>query len=646
MAGTVVFIEASSNDGGNPGATVSKVFDGSTISGWVSSDSVSVNSDVFLTGSSSISDKVSNSTVTGYGLGAGVVGEPWDFSVSGTDEGNHIFMIINVGTVSDTLANGGFGIIAADDLATDSFGTWYVGPQAGATGGWQYFVIDPSQDFDAVTAGSGSWTLTGNPAQLSGVDGIGVRWKTTATVMGASDNCFVQTGSIGVGYRMTGTSAVFSEFSDYEETNRFGALETKSGTLFPLCKLRIGQASGAAGNVTFDDSGFNVTWQGQTLSDGIAKATATGFYGLFADQGTGTTDITLDAGSLAAAAPEEFDLDLSGVNSVTCTNLSVDRARVVTLDSAVSWDGGTVKNSGQVDATSATFTNINVLTSTVAADTGAVLWDVNSDPDTPLRGNTYEQGTAAHHAIDFGTNVTSNITLRDCAFNGFSGTADADGATVRFLATTGSLTLSLVNCTVDGAAATEANFGVDDAAGIDVTLSIDPVTTSVNVKDNEGNNEQGVYVYLKAADGAGDLPFEETVTITRSGTTATVSHTAHGLNSNEYVKLQGITNTLNQKDNNGAHQITVSDANTYTYTTLDEGDTTYTGTITSTGVTIYGTTDASGNISSSRTYGANQNLEGFARKSSASPRFKTFEFSPTVNSSSGVAVAIRLILDE
>ena len=93
--GTVVFIESSSNDGGDPGATVGKVFDGSTVSGWVSSASVATNSDNFLTGSTSISDKVSNTTVTGYGTGAGVVGEPWDFSSGGTDEGNHIFMIIN-----------------------------------------------------------------------------------------------------------------------------------------------------------------------------------------------------------------------------------------------------------------------------------------------------------------------------------------------------------------------------------------------------------------------------------------------------------------------------------------------------------------------------------------------------------------------
>ena len=523
MAGVVVFIESVSGDGGNPGATVSKVFDGSTVTGWVSSSSVATNTDNFLTGSSSISDKVSNSTVTGYGLGAGVVGEPWDFSATGTDQENHIFEIINSSGTRDTQANGGYGIIAADDLATDSFGTWYVGPQPNSQGGWEYYVIDPAQDFDAVTAGSGSWTLTGNPAQLSGVDGIGVRWKITNTVMGASDNAFVQTGSIGVGYRITGTDAVFSEFSTYENTNRYGALETKSGTLFPLCKLRIGQPSGSAGNVTFSDSGFNITWQGQVLSDGTSKATAVGFYGLFLDEGTGTTTVTLTSGSLSAAAPEEFDLDLSSVTSVTCTNLSADRARLVTLDSAVTWTGGTVKNSGQIIATDAIFEGIDVLTSTVAAGSGAVLWNSSADPDGNLDGNVYSKGTNAHSAIEFGTAVTSDITIRDSDFSGFNGGNDANGATFKFLATTGSLNLNLVGCTVDG-----SGFTVDDSAGIAVTVVIDPVTVTVNTTNQAGNDVEDARVQVEAGEKTGDLPFRDSVSITRSGSTARCRNPING----------------------------------------------------------------------------------------------------------------------
>jgi hypothetical protein len=636
VAGVVTFIESVSGDGGDPGGTVSKVFDGSTVTGWVSSASVATNSDNFLTGTTSVSDKVSNSTQTGYGLGAGVVGEPWDFSVGGTDEDNHIFMIINAAGTRDTLANGGYGIIAADDLATDSFGTWYVGPQANSQGGWEYFVIDPAADFDAVTAGSATWTLTGNPAQLSGVDGIGVRWKITNTVMGASDNAYCQSGSIGVGYRITGTDAVFSEISTYENTNRFGALETKSGTLFPLCKIRIGTPSGA-GNTTFSDAGFNVTWQGQTLSDGTTKASRVGFYGLFADQGTGTTDITLDGGSLAAASPEEFDLDLSGVNSVTCDNLLVDRARLVTLDSAVTWNGGTVKNSGQVTATDAIFNGLNVLTSSVAAGSGAVLWNSANDPDGNLDDGVYVQGTNAHSAIEFGTLVTADITIRNCDFTGFGSTDDVNGAVFKFLATTGSLTLNLIGCTTDGA------FSVDDSAGIAVTVNIDPVTVQATIRDENAVLAQNVRVLLKASDATGDLPFEDTVTITRSGAIASVVHTAHGMINGDVVV---IAKTVDQVEYSGAHVISNVTTNGYDYTVSGTPTTPATGTIVATGAILDAVTNASGVASRSRTFTSATPLIGTARMSTTSPRYKPFPLSGTVSTTTGLSLSAQLIRDD
>lgn len=640
MAGTVVFIEAASNDGGNPGATIAKVIDGSSITTFVGG-SVALNSDIFLTGTSSISEKVSGASVTTYATGAAAVGDPWNFSSGGGDEGNHIFMIANIQGTAATLANGGFGIVAADDLATDSFGTWYVGPQTGSLGGWEYFVINPSTDFNIVTAGTAVWTTNGNPAQLSGVDGIGARWNVTNTIMGASDNAFLQSMSIGVGYRVTGTDAVFSEISTYEATNRFGALQTKSGTLFPLCKIRIGQATGVAGNVTFIDSGFNVTWQGQVLTTG-AKATAVGFYGLFADKGTGTTDITLSSGSLSAASPEFFDLELAGVTSVTIENLSVDRARVVTLDAAVSWIGGTVKNSGQIDASSSVFTNVDVLTSVVAADEGALLWDVNLDPDGNLDGCTFTKGTNDHHAIRFGTNVPATMTLRNCTFNGFSSSNDVNGSVFRFDDTTGAITLNLVGCTTDGA------FSVDDAAGVTVTIVIDPVTTLVRISDENGDPEQNVTVYLEAADATGDLPYQQSITsITRSGTTATVTFAAaHGLETNEYLKLSGITDSNNQVDLSGAHQVTVTNTTVLTYQTTSVGTTPYNGTITGTGATIYGTTDVNGEISSSRTYVLSQPLRGFARKATVAPFYKPIELIDTVDNSVGLTINRRLILDQ
>jgi hypothetical protein len=260
----------------------------------------------------------------------------------------------------------------------------------------------------------------------------------------------------------------------------------------------------------------------------------------------------------------------------------------------------------------------------------------------------FSKGTNAHHAIDFGTAVTSDITLRNCSFNGFGTTEDGNDAALRFLATTGSLNCNLVGCTVDGAAATAANLFKDDAAGIAVTLVFDPVTTLINIKDPDGNNEQNVRVYLEASDGTGDLPFQQSITsITRSAFTAEVTFgSAHGLNTGEYLKLYGITNVNRQEDLSGAFQVTVTSATVLTYQTTDSGDTSYTGTLTGTGATIYGLTDASGNISSSRTYSNPQPLVGYARKEDDGVNyFKTIDLVDTVNISTGLTINRRLVSD-
>jgi hypothetical protein len=260
---------------------------------------------------------------------------------------------------------------------------------------------------------------------------------------------------------------------------------------------------------------------------------------------------------------------------------------------------------------------------------------------------TFSKGAAAHHAIDFGASVTSDITLRGIEFTGFGTSEDGNDAALRFLATSGSLNCNLVGCTVDGATATSSTLFKDDAAGIAVTLVFDPVTYLINVKDNNGVNLESARVYMAAADGDSDLPFGDAITsITRASNTATVTHTlAHGLNTGEYINLNGITDKT--EDNRGAHQVTVTNSTVYTYQTTNSGSTSYTGTITGTGVLLNGVTDASGNISSSRTLGSNQNVTGFVRKSSSSPRFKSFNLTGNiVDSSSGLTLNIRMILDE
>ena len=143
------------------------------------------------------------------------------------------------------------------------------------------------------------------------------------------------------------------------------------------------------------------------------------------------------------------------------------------------------------------------------------------------------------------------------------------------------------------------------------------------------------------ADGT-NYPYQASVTITRSGTTATVSHTSHGLSTNDKVEIEGAS----PNDYNGVKQITVVDANSYTYTVTDGITTPATGTITSTFLILEGLTDVNGEITGTYSYTADQPIIGKARKSSASPYYKTGPITGTVDKDSGASITVSLVLDQ
>lgn len=184
---------------------------------------------------------------------------------------------------------------------------------------------------------------------------------------------------------------------------------------------------------------------------------------------------------------------------------------------------------------------------------------------------------------------------------------------------------------------------VEHVTAGDFVIEVAPVTLLINVDDNNGVNLQNARVLAEAADGTGDLNFEESVTITRVTTTATVTHTGHGRATSDKVTIRG----ADQPEYNSVHTITVTGANTYTYTVSGSPATPATGTITSTGVWLEGLTDVNGQISAARSISLNQPIRGSVRKSTASPRFKSFPLAGNVvDKDAGLTATVRMILDE
>jgi len=122
-----------------------------------------------------------------------------------------------------------------------------------------------------------------------------------------------------------------------------------------------------------------------------------------------------------------------------------------------------------------------------------------------------------------------------------------------------------------------------------------------------------------------------------------VAHTAHGMATNDKIVLAGISD---KTTDNGIHQITVTTANAYTYTTTDSGSTSYTGTITSTFVALSGLTGVGGDLSVSRVYPSNQPVTGWTRKSTSSPFLQEGVLVGTISSSTGFNGTAVMLSDE
>jgi hypothetical protein len=343
---------------------------------------------------------------------------------------------------------------------------------------------------------------------------------------------------------------------------------------------------------------------------------------------------------------------------VNFTNLSVkalgtvSRGRWVSTDNAtLNWSNCSFTDMGVFgflsNATvSATFRRCDAVTNAggvlngsvfddthVSANASALIYDVATDPDGKLDNTSYIKGTTDTHAIEFGTNVPSSMTLRGCTFSGYGAADNANNSTFHFKDTAGTITLNLVGCSGN------VSYRTDGATIIIVN---DPVTVTAKAVEVTGTNIENARVHLEATSG-GYLPVGASVTIVNSGTTATVTHTAHGLSSNDKVVIRGASLDANL----GVFQITVTDANTYTYTMGSSPGSSPTGTITSTFVILSGLTNASGEISTSRVFSSNQPMTGRVRKASAAdnPKYKNTVLTGTVSSTAGATFVGVMIED-
>lgn len=313
--------------------------------------------------------------------------------------------------------------------------------------------------------------------------------------------------------------------------------------------------------------------------------------------------------------------DMSGGSIVNGANIGFKSGQTI--------DGVVFTSCAEIDTNGATFSNC-VINSTTEATTGGIL--VNTEVEGELCSNL----TFNTFGSNFAVYVAASVTTFDMDNWVFDDPNNTTNVALHWLGTSGTLTVNALNGT------NLVTAGCTAESGGTVSVVANPVTTEITVKDiNTGSAIQNARVLVLVDDGT-NFPHDVTVTGTSSGTTATITHTSHGYSTNDNVQILG----ANEEEYNGVFQITVTDANTYTYT-MNAGSTSpATGILKATTALINGLTDVSGIISDTRSIGSNQIITGRVRMGSSSPFYKTSPITGIVDSSNGISITQQLISDE
>lgn len=580
-----------------------------SVTNWTTFDTL--DPDIVKEGSNSITGTFRADLATGhYDHGSAPV----------TAAGKTFRMWINTTNVAymDTEANGGYELKINDGTTTE-YKTMFSSDDY--YGGWFNVVFD----MDAFT------TLTlANVRQW----GLRVQHHTSAKNV---DNVWVDALKYLDGYSMTGgTSPDPITLADIEVADRgtttlygYGVLTVYGGAYYATGDIQLGTGA----------TTMYFTMDGEILifED---KPVAAGLYSL---SGVGAgSNVTIQNSYITSAGTTDatryiFDWSDANLATFSCTGNSIVRAGAVTFKSGQTATSNIFDNCGQITHAGADMDNCTVKNYEGTANTSALIYNVNADPDGEMDGMTFEKGTAATHAIEFGTLVPATMTLRDCTFTGYNASDTQNDSTFHFKDTAGTITLNLVGCT--------GNFSYR-SDGATIVISIDPVTQLVNIKAGGVNHQNArVFVETAATIASGEM-FEASITsITQTAGTATVTTTAaHGLAVNDYVVIRGA-----QPDgyNKVAQALTVPTTTTFTYS-VDSGlSSPATGTPVVSFVAVYGLTDASGNVSATRTWGANQQLKGWARNTVAgSPYYKQGDIAYTVDNVAGNTTNVILQPDE
>lgn len=517
-----------------------------------------------------------------------------------------------------------------------NYDEWYVlgNDNYPTAGGWQFIVINPN------ITGYVDDNTNGTPT-LTAIDYYSLLADFSAT--SKSENVIIDAIDLGRGLKLTGgdgasTDGVWADFLSADEgtaANRWGYIRSLSGIYFVQGELAIGENTSetAVATVFQDTTGQTLVWE-----NGRA---ATGYYRMRFNLGNATTDIDITGATFDSTGEKSNTLNGEYTATGEDTRLHVTATGT---SGALNLIGCTFKNLAEMTLTSVcTLDSCDVQTEdltqsgaeifdsvirTTSASAVATIQNPDLGASTDLRDTEFIQ-EGSGHAIEFTTGGTK--TLTNLTFTGYNASDGNNDSAIYCSAGSGTITIAVAGGSTPSVRAPGMTIVKTNAKTVSVTARDAGTSAAIDA----------ARVLLFAGDGTGDLPYQDTVTITRSGSTASVSHTAHGMDSGEKVMIEG----ANEDEYNGVFTITNVTTNAYDYTVSGAPASPATGTITATAVILEGTTNVSGVLQRTDfNFTNDQPVSGRVRKGTSSPYYKTSPVSGTITTA-GFTTTTFLVKD-
>ena len=529
----------------------------------------------------------------------------------------------------DTFTVAGFGIVVGDGTNTIAYAVGGTGtPDVQGVffkNGWQSFQLNcasPPTDFIVIAGSEAS-------LDMSAITTIGYYMDATETALGKVDNCFVDVlwKYLNVNYPArieggtSGSPATFSDLADYDFSSAadraLGVMyEVDTGVFEVQAPITIGDNGTAASY--FSSSNEEVIFIDKPVNnfkfDLIGNATGQNeayFTGVTFRNANSSINPTFDWND---ANFEYMQIDACAFLSIGTIDLPTTSVNRFVINST--FDG-----CGLIDPSTVKFEDNTVRNATGTAMTLA-------NPTTQGVKNCSFISVGTGYAIEI--TATGTYTFTGMTYSGYGATGTTDA--VVYNNSGGAVTINVVG----GDTPTYKN-----GSGASTTV-VASVNLKLTVKDSNGNAIVGARCLMEAGDGTGSAPFEDSVTITSSGTTATVAHTAHGLSTGQMVNIRD----ANQHEYNGAGKVvTVTGVDAYTYTISGSPASPATGTITSTQCFMSEITITGGIAEESFNSAGTQTYRGRVAMSSSSPYYKDVTFSGS-DCSGGLDLPIQMASDE